>query len=73
LEGFKRIHLNPGESQEVEFVLTPRQLSLIGKDEVRVLENGWFTVSVGGGQPNVKKSNAISGRFNLTGKNRQIE
>ena len=73
LEGFKRIHLAPGESKEVEFELAPRQLSLIGKDKVRVLENGWFTVSVGGGQPNAKHSNAISERFKLTGKNRQIE
>ena len=73
LEGFKRIFLNPGESREVEFQLEPRQLSLIGKDDVRVLEEGWFTVSVGGGQPNFKSSNAVSERFKLTGKNRQIE
>lgn len=73
LEGFQRIHLNPGESKEVEFDLMPRQLSLIGKDENRVLEEGWFTVSVGGSQPNAKNSNAISERFKLTGKNREIE
>ncbi len=73
LEGFQRIYLEPGQSKEVEFELTPRQLSLIGKDDVRVLESGWFTVSVGGGQPGVKETNDVSGRFNLTGKNQQME
>ncbi|MDN3668923.1 glycoside hydrolase family 3 C-terminal domain-containing protein [Echinicola jeungdonensis] len=51
LEGFERIHLEPGQSQEVEFTLTPRQLSMINKQSKRVIENGTFEIYVGGEQP----------------------
>lgn len=73
LEGFKRIHLNAGESKVVEFELNPRQFSIIGANEKRVIEKGWFTISIGGGQPDVKISNAVSARIELTGQNKEIE
>ena len=73
LEGFKRIHLNAGESKTVEFELTPRQFSMIGENEKRVIESGLFTVFTGGGQPGTKNSNSISGKIELTGKNLEIE
>ncbi len=73
LEGFKRIHLNAGESKIVEFEITPRQFSMIGDNEKRVIENGWFTIYTGGGQPGVKNANAVSARIQLTGKNTEIE
>ena len=73
LEGFKRIHLNAGESKVVDFELTPRQFSMIGENDKRVIENGWFTIYTGGGQPGVKNANSVSARLNLTGKNLEIE
>ncbi|MBK6285454.1 MAG: glycoside hydrolase family 3 C-terminal domain-containing protein [Draconibacterium sp.] len=73
LEGFKRIHLNVGESKVIDFELTPRQFSMIGPNEKRVIEKGWFTISVGGGQPHVKISNTVSARIELTGQNKEIE
>jgi beta-glucosidase len=73
LEGFKRIHLKAGESKIVEFKLTPRQFSIIGANDKRVIEKGWFTISIGGGQPDVKVSNAVSARIELTGQNKEIE
>jgi beta-glucosidase len=73
LEGFKRIHLNEGESKVVDFELTPRQFSMIGENDKRVIENGWFTIYTGGGQPGAKNANAISTRLQLTGKNMEIE
>ncbi|MCD6354712.1 MAG: glycoside hydrolase family 3 C-terminal domain-containing protein [Prolixibacteraceae bacterium] len=73
LEGFQRIHLKPGESKEIEFELTPRQFSIIGKEDFRVIEKGWFTIAVGGGQPGTKNANAVSGRVKLTGKNMKIQ
>jgi beta-glucosidase len=73
LEGFKRIHLNAGESKQVEFVLTPRQFSIIAENEKRVIENGWFTISVGGGQPDDKNAKAVSARIELTGRNMEVE
>lgn len=67
LEGFERIRLQSGESKTVEFELLPGQFSMIGTDETRIIEPGWFTVSVGGGQPGAKGSVSVSGRINLIG------
>ena len=67
LIGFKRINLEPGDSEVVEFELEPRKFSLIGADENRVIESGWFTIYAGGGQPASEVSGAIFKRLELTG------
>jgi len=67
LEGFERINLKKGESKTVRFKITPRQLSLINKKDQRVVEPGWFTVSVGGKQPD-GTNDTQNGRFQITGK-----
>ncbi len=51
LVGFRRIHLAPGETQQVSFTVTPKQMSLILDDGRRVIEPGAFHLFVGGGQP----------------------
>ena len=51
LQGFKRISLQPGEKQVVQFTLQPQQLSVIDRQGKRVVEPGEFVVSVGGKQP----------------------
>ncbi|MCX6327122.1 MAG: glycoside hydrolase family 3 C-terminal domain-containing protein [Bacteroidia bacterium] len=74
LEGFKRISLKSGESKEVEFTLVPRQFSIINSKDKRVIEPGYFIVSVGGKQPGFKEyldpqfTQALTGRVRLTGK-----
>ncbi|MDD4193420.1 MAG: glycoside hydrolase family 3 C-terminal domain-containing protein, partial [Mangrovibacterium sp.] len=79
LEGFERISLKAGETKTVGFTLVPRQLSLIDKKDQRVVEPGWFTVSVGGEQPGFSgKTDAVTtttvkGRFQLKGKTTPIE
>jgi beta-glucosidase len=79
LEGFKRISLNSGESKEVEFVLEPRQLSMINNKDKRVIEPGWFTVSVGGKQPgfighaDASTTGVVVGRFKVAGKTLEVE
>ncbi|AWK06225.1 glucan 1,4-alpha-glucosidase [Flavobacterium crocinum] len=67
LEGFERINLKKGETKTVDFILTPRQLSLINKKKQRVVEPGWFTISVGGKQPD-GSADVQTGRVNITGK-----
>ncbi|SHE76542.1 beta-glucosidase [Mariniphaga anaerophila] len=67
LEGFERVFLQPGESKVVEMTLSPRQFSMIGTDDERIIEPGWVTVSAGGGQPGAKGAVTVSGRVNLTG------
>jgi beta-glucosidase len=59
LQGFKRIHLEPGEKQIVEFKLQPKQLSVINTEDENVkyiIEPGGFEISVGGLQPGTKAS-----------------
>ena len=73
LEGFKRIYLRAGESKIVEFELYARQFSIIGSNDKRVIENGDFTVYVGGGQPGFKQSKTVSAHINLTGNNMPID
>ena len=59
LQGFKRIHLKPGETRVVEFRLRPRQLAVFNsrKDNTNakfVVEPGIFEIGVGGVQPGTK-------------------
>ena len=51
LKDFDRIHLNPGESKTVSFILTPYQLSLLNDQMDRVVEKGEFKIMVGGKSP----------------------
>src|SRR5580700_7987321 len=48
LRGFRRITLNPGETNTVEYVLGPDELSFLNRDMHRVVEPGVFTIMVGG-------------------------
>jgi beta-glucosidase len=78
LEGFTRISLKPGESKVVELKLEPRQFSIINDKEKRVIEPGYFTISVGGKQPGFKGyldpqfTQVLTGRIRLTGKEVQL-
>jgi beta-glucosidase len=47
LKGFQRISLRRGRAREVEFVLTPDDLSLLNREMRRVVETGMFEVMVG--------------------------
>jgi beta-glucosidase len=74
LEGFRRVSLKSGESKNVEFVLTPRQFSIINNKDKRVIEPGYFTIFIGGKQPGFKGyldpqfTQVMNGRIRLTGK-----
>ncbi|MBI4810183.1 MAG: glycoside hydrolase family 3 C-terminal domain-containing protein [Ignavibacteriales bacterium] len=51
LQGFKRVHLKPRERKNIEFILEPRQLSLIDNQNERIVEPGTFEICIGGKQP----------------------
>jgi len=74
LEGFERLTLEPGESRIVEFTLAPRQFSIINNKDLRVIEPGYFTISVGGKQPGFKGyldpgfTQVLTGRIRVSGK-----
>ena len=48
LKGFMRIHLAPGETRHVTFVLTPRDLSQVTERGEHIVLPGHFAVMVGG-------------------------
>jgi beta-glucosidase len=47
LKGFYKIWLEPGESSEVTFTLTPEHLELVTSQLNRVVEPGEFRIQVG--------------------------
>ncbi|MRR19508.1 glycoside hydrolase family 3 protein [bacterium] len=78
LEGFKRIHLEAGESRTVDFTIRAEQFSMINSKDTRVIEPGWFTVTVGGKQPGFSGSadplftEVIKARLRLTGRELEV-
>jgi len=51
LIGFQRVHLKPGESQEIQFTITPEMMKIVNDQGERVLEPGLFRLEVGGCSP----------------------
>jgi len=51
LINMKRITLEPGESTEVSFQLTPKAFEIVKNDGTRVVESGEFKIYVGGSSP----------------------
>jgi beta-glucosidase len=66
LRGFERVHLDSGASQVVKFHLTPRDLSMVTQAGDRVVAQGEYTLSVGGGQPGTEAP-SVSGNFEVNG------
>ncbi len=54
LKGFQRISLKAGESKMLSFKLTPDDLSVVDSDGKLKQQKGIISISVGGGQPDVK-------------------
>ncbi|TKG96146.1 beta-glucosidase [Puteibacter caeruleilacunae] len=47
LKGFERIHLQPGETKQVTFTITAKDLTLLDKNMQEICEAGTFEVQVG--------------------------
>lgn len=54
LKGFKRVSLDPGQSETVTLPITPDALQFYNRDMVRVVEPGDFDIMVGNSSDNVK-------------------
>jgi beta-glucosidase len=48
LKGFQRVHLKPGESKTLNFVITPEMLEMLDAQLKAVVEPGEFRVMIGG-------------------------
>ena len=51
LKGVKRVSLEPGESKDVTFTITPEAFALVNEQGESILESGEFTIYVGGSVP----------------------
>ena len=71
LQGFQRVHLNPGEQKRISFTLRDRDLSVVDQDGKRRIVPGKVTAWVGGGQPvQTPNRKAVAGaktEFTITG------
>jgi beta-glucosidase len=56
LKGFRRVHLQPGESKRVELPIGAAELSFYDATNTRVVEPGAFEVMVGGSSVDVQKT-----------------
>jgi beta-glucosidase len=66
LRGFERVHLDPGASQQVQFELKPRDLSMVTQDGDPIVAQGDYTLTIGGGQPDTGAP-GITGHFHING------
>jgi beta-glucosidase len=62
LKGFKKVWLEPGQSQTVTFPITPEMLSFYDKDMKWVIEEGDFTIMVGTSSANTASATLKVGR-----------
>jgi beta-glucosidase len=70
LAGFKRVHLDAGETQKVQITIPNRNLSFVDEAGVRRIGAGTVQVWAGGGQPVSRqglKPAGVSGSFKITG------
>lgn len=66
LRGFRRIHLEPGASQQVNFDLNGRDLSMITEGGDPIIAQGDYTMTIGGGQPETGAP-GVNGHFHIGG------
>jgi beta-glucosidase len=66
LRGFKRLHLEAGASEKLQFELKPRDLSMVAENGDPIIAAGGYIVSVGGGQPNTQAP-TVSAKFSVSG------
>jgi beta-glucosidase len=71
LAGFKRVHLEAGETQKVQITIPNRNLSFVDEAGARRIAPGTVQVWVGGGQPvtrtGLPKAAGVSGSFRIVG------
>ncbi len=66
LRAFRRLHLDPGQSERVRFDLKSRDLGMVTEAGEPVIPEGKYSVSIGGGQPNMGAP-TVEGTFQVDG------
>jgi Glycosyl hydrolase family 3 C-terminal domain/Fibronectin type III-like domain len=65
LKDFRRIHLEPGQTKTVQFVITPDKLSFLNEDMRRVVEPGFFDIMVG---PSSSSEQLLKAKLEIIGR-----
>jgi beta-glucosidase len=65
LRGFRRIHLQPGKTMTLHFAVAPDAFTVIDDKMQRVALYGRYSISVGGGQPDMTRA-ATSNTITIT-------
>ena len=60
LKGFQRVNLKPGETKELEFVITPKMLEMLDANLNRVVEPGDFKILIGSSSRDIRLRGIIS-------------
>jgi beta-glucosidase len=66
LRSFQRVHLEPGQSQQLHFELKNRDLSMVTELGQPIIAAGDYTVTIGGGQPDTTAP-VVTGTFHIAG------
>jgi len=62
LKAFRRVSLRPGEEKEIEFLIGPAELEMLGANLKRVIEPGDFTIMVGASSADIRLSGTLTVR-----------
>jgi beta-glucosidase len=60
LKGFQRIHLDPGETKEVEFTIVPEMLSMLNEQLQKIVEPGEFRIMIGASSRDLRLKDTLS-------------
>ncbi len=55
MKGFQRIHLQPGETKQVSFTITPEMLSMLDKTLSKIVEPGDFRIMIGASSKDIRQ------------------
>jgi len=66
LRGFRRVHLEAGASETLQFELKDRDLGMVTEAGDPIVAAGKYTISVGSGQPDTEAA-TVSGNFTING------
>jgi beta-glucosidase len=67
LAGFRRVHMESGQSAHVALTIDPRSLGQIDAEGNRIILPGSYSISLGGSQPGDSAS-VLNGQFTITGR-----
>ena len=60
LRGFEKVHLNPGETRHVTFVLRPEDLMILDRNMRWAVEPGEFEIRIGASSEDIRLKKTIN-------------